>query len=73
MPSSTPKQARTMAAAAHNPAFAKKVGIPQGVAKDFNKADAGKKFPQKDMQAAQAKALKAPKPPMKPDMDGDGY
>lgn len=40
MPSSTPKQARTMAAAAHNPAFAKKVGIPQGVAKEFNQADA---------------------------------
>lgn len=41
MPSTTPKQARTMAAAAHNPAFAKKVGIPQGVASDFNKADTG--------------------------------
>ena len=41
MPSTSPKQARTMAAAAHNPEFAKKVGIPQGVAKDFNKADTG--------------------------------
>lgn len=40
MPSETPKQARTMAAAAHNPAFAKKVGIPQSVAKEFNQADA---------------------------------
>lgn len=30
-----------MAAAAHSPAFAKKVGIPQKVAKKFNKADAG--------------------------------
>lgn len=39
MPSSSPKQARTMAAAAHNPAFAKKVGIPPGVAKEFNQAD----------------------------------
>lgn len=29
-----------MAAAAHNPEFAKKVGIPQKVAKDFNAADA---------------------------------
>jgi len=28
-----------MAAAAHNPTFAKKVGIPTSVAKDFNKAD----------------------------------
>lgn len=40
MPSVSKKQARTMAAAAHNPAFAKKVGIPPGVAAEFNKADA---------------------------------
>jgi hypothetical protein len=33
-----------MAAAAHNPAFAKKVGIPSSVAKEFNQADKGKKF-----------------------------
>lgn len=33
-----------MAAAAHNPAFAKKVGIPVKVAKEFNQADKGKKF-----------------------------
>lgn len=39
MPSSSRKQARTMAAAAHNPKFAKKVGIPVSVAKDFNEAD----------------------------------
>jgi len=42
MPSKTPKQARTMAAAAHDPAFAKKLGIPTSVAKEFNKADTGK-------------------------------
>lgn len=30
-----------MAAVAHNPAFAKKVGIPQKVGKEFNKADKG--------------------------------
>jgi hypothetical protein len=39
MPSKTPKQAKTMRAAAHNPAFAKKVGIPQNVAQDFTQAD----------------------------------
>ncbi len=44
MPSKTAKQAKTMAAAAHNPAFAKKVGIPVSVAKEFNQADKGKKF-----------------------------
>lgn len=41
MPSSTPKMARTMAGAAHNPKFAKKMGIPRGVAKEFNQADKG--------------------------------
>lgn len=44
MPSTSKKQARFMAAAAHNPAFAKKVGISQDVAKEFNQADKGKKF-----------------------------
>lgn len=39
MPSETPKQARTMAGAAHDPSFAKKVGIPQSVAREFNQAD----------------------------------
>ena len=33
-----------MAAVAHNPAFAKKVGVPQSVGKDFSTADKGKKF-----------------------------
>jgi len=33
-----------MEAVAHNPAFAKKVGIPQSVGKDFSVADKGKKF-----------------------------
>ena len=33
-----------MAAIAHNPAFAKKVGVPQSVGKEFNTADKGKKF-----------------------------
>ena len=41
MPSKSKKQARMMAAAAHNPAFAKKVGVPGGVAKEFNQADKG--------------------------------
>jgi hypothetical protein len=33
-----------MDAAAHNPAFAKKVGIPIKVAKEFSQADKGRKF-----------------------------
>ena len=44
MPSTSKKQRNFMAAAAHNPAFAKKVGIPVKVAKEFNQADKGKKF-----------------------------
>jgi hypothetical protein len=40
MPSSSPKQARMMAGAAHDKKFAKKVGVPQAVAKEFNAADA---------------------------------
>ena len=42
MPSKSPQQHRFMEAAAHNPAFAKKAGIPQAVAKEFVAADAKK-------------------------------
>ena len=44
MPSKSKAQRNLMAAAAHNPAFAKKVGVPVSVAKEFNQADKGKKF-----------------------------
>lgn len=40
MPSKSPSQARLMAAAAHNPAFAKRTGVPPAVAREFNMADA---------------------------------
>lgn len=43
MPSTSKKQERFMAAAAHNPKFAKKAGISQTVAKEFNDADQRKK------------------------------
>ena len=33
-----------MAAVAHNPAFAKKAGVPQSVGQEFTKADKGRKF-----------------------------
>lgn len=39
MPSKSAKQHRLMCAAAHNKAFAKKVGIPQSVAREFVEAD----------------------------------
>jgi hypothetical protein len=45
MPSKSKKQHDMMEAVAHNPEFAKKVGIPQKVGKEFVAADkkAGKK------------------------------
>ena len=39
MPSKSKAQADMMRAAAHNPAFAKKAGVPQIVAKEFASAD----------------------------------
>jgi hypothetical protein len=39
MPSKSKKQAKLMQAAAHNPKFAKKAGVPTSVAKEFNQAD----------------------------------
>jgi hypothetical protein len=49
-----------MAAAAHDPTFAAKVGIPQGVAKEYNLADQAKKA------AATVKILRGPRGPDKP-------
>ena len=46
MPSKSKKQHNLMEAVAHNKAFAKKVGIPQSVGKDFSEADKGRSFKQ---------------------------
>jgi hypothetical protein len=54
--SKTEKQARTMAAAAHDPKFAKKVGIKKDVAKEFNKKDTGTKLLSKAMKNKKNKA-----------------
>lgn len=43
MPSKSDKQKKFMAAAAHNKKFAKKAGISQKVAKEYNSADKRKK------------------------------
>lgn len=42
MPSKSPEQKILMRAAAHNPAFAAKVGVPQNVAREFVRADQAK-------------------------------
>ena len=44
MPSTSKKQHKFMEAVANNPPFAKKVGVPQSVGKDFSTADKGKTF-----------------------------
>jgi len=57
MPSNSKKQHNLMAAVAHNPAFAKRVGIPQKVGKDFNEADKGKKFSRGGLSDATVQAI----------------
>ena len=46
MPAKSAAQKRLMDAAAHNPAFAKKVGIPMKVAKEYSQASKGQTFKQ---------------------------
>lgn len=51
MPSTSEKQKHFMAAAAHSPEFAKKAGISQSVAKEFNDADSKKSKKKKPKHA----------------------
>jgi hypothetical protein len=44
MPATSEKQKKFMDAAAHNPSFAKKAGVPQNVAKEFSEKSKGLKF-----------------------------
>ena len=44
MPAKSEKQKKFMDAAAHNPAFAKKVGVPVKVAKEYSQASKGQTF-----------------------------
>lgn len=46
-----------MAAAAHDPSFARKVGIPPGVAKEFNRADKGTGIRKKKKRPSHAESL----------------
>ena len=61
MPSTSKKQHNFMAAIANNPAFAKKVGIPQSVGKDFTDADKGKKFRSGGMTRPDIQKVNKPK------------
>lgn len=54
MPSKSPAQAKLMRAVAHNPDFARKVGVPPSVGKEFNNADK-KLVERSESRAASAK------------------
>jgi hypothetical protein len=56
MPAKSAAQKRLMDAAAHNPAFAKKVGIPPKVAKEFSSESKGMKF-RKGGEMRESKAM----------------
>jgi hypothetical protein len=59
MPSTSKKQHNFMAAVANNPSFAKKVGVPQSVGKDFSNADKSRKFKEGgDMKESKAMVAK---------------
>jgi hypothetical protein len=61
MPATSPKQKKLMDAVAHNPAFAKKTGIPQSVGKDFSQASKGMKFKGGPKTRADSQAINRPK------------
>ena len=50
MPSTSAKQHHLMTAVAHDPAFARRVGIPVSVGKDFTAADQGGPYDAGDYQ-----------------------
>jgi len=60
MPSKSKAQHKLMEAVAHNDKFAKKVGIPQSVGKDFAEADKGKKFKKGGVSLAVGRGEKLP-------------
>ena len=60
MPSKSPEQKKFMQAVANNPKFAKKVGVPQSVGKDFSTADKNRKTSKGgDMKHSDAKMDKS--------------
>ena len=62
MPSTSKKQHNFMETIAHSPSFAKKVGVPQSVGKDFSTADKGRKFAKGgDMKSDMREDMKADK------------
>ena len=61
MPAVSDKQKKFMDAVAHNPAFAKKVGVPKAVGKDFSEASKGIKFKGGPKTRADSQVVNRPK------------
>ena len=61
MPATSKKQKTFMDAVAHNPAFAKKVGVPAAVGKDFSEASKGMKFGKGSGTRADRQVINSPK------------
>ena len=74
MPAKSEKQEKFMQAVAHNPAFAKKAGVPQSVGKEFTKSGGGmaesKKMVKKEVAFMKKKG--APKAMLKHEMKEAG-
>ena len=71
MPAKTEKQERFMQAIAHNKSFAKKVGVPQSVGREFTKAGGGEMKESKAMMKKEVSFMKkkgAPKSMIKHEM-----
>ena len=61
MPATSLKQKKFMDAVANNPAFAKKVGVPKAVGKDFSEASKGMKFGKGEQTRADRQKINKPK------------
>ena len=71
MPAVSEKQKRFMQAVAHNKGFAKKVGVPQSVGKEFSKSGGGEMAESKAMMKKEVSFMKkkgAPKSMVKHEM-----
>ena len=71
MPAVSKKQEKFMQAVAHSPKFAKKVGVPQSVGREFSKSGGGEMKESKEMMKKEVSFMKkkgAPKSMVKHEM-----
>ena len=72
MPSVSSRQHRFMEMVAHDPAAAKRVGVPQSVGEEFSQADKGRKFSTKAVSNALRKRKPNPKSEGKDELPFEG-